>query len=121
MTSVFEAVGGKAIGYVSGGAVTQATNKGTGVTLNTTSGQITMNNAALADGAEATFTVTNDKVAATDVIVVNHGSGGTAGAYWLCVSTVAAGSFKISVGNLSGGSLSEAIVLNYAVLKGAAS
>ncbi len=121
MTSVFEAVGGKAIGYVSGGAVTQATNKGTGVTLNTTSGQITMNNAALADAAEVTFTVTNDKVAATDVIVVNHGSGGTAGAYWLCVSTVAAGSFKISVGNLSGGSLSEAIVLNYAVLKGAAS
>jgi len=53
--------------------------------------------------------------------VVNHGSAGTAGAYWLCVSTVAAGSFKISVGNLSGGSLSEAIVLNFAVLKGAAS
>ncbi len=121
MTSVFEAVGGKAIGYVSGGAVTQATNKGTGVTLNTTSGQITMNNAALADAAEVTFTVTNDKVAATDTIVVNHGSGGTAGAYWLCVSTVAAGSFKISVGNLSGGSLSEAIVLNYNVIKGAAS
>ena len=121
MTSVFEAVGGKAIGYVSGGAVTQATNKGTSVTLNTTSGQITMNNAALADAAEVTFTVTNDKVAATDTIVVNHGSGGTAGAYWLCVSTVAAGSFKISVGNLSGGSLSEAIVLNYNVIKGAAS
>ena len=121
MTSVFEAVGGKDIGYVSGGAVTQATNKGTGVTLNTTSGQITMNNAALADAAEVTFTVTNDKVAATDVIVCNHGSAGTAGAYWLCVSTVASGSFKISVGNLSGGSLCDAIVLNYAVLKGAAS
>ena len=52
MTSVFEAVGGKAIGYVSGGAVTQATNKSTAVTLNTQGGQITMNNAALADGAE---------------------------------------------------------------------
>ena len=121
MTSVFEAVGGKAIGYVSGGAVTQATNKGTGVTLNTQGGQITMNNAALADGAEVTFQVNNDKVAATDVVVVNHGSAGTAGAYWLVVSAVAAGSFKITVGNLSGGSLSQAIVLNYAVIKSAAS
>ena len=121
MTSVFEAVGGKAIGYVSGGAVTQSTNKSTAVTLNTQGGQITMNNAALADGAEVTFQVNNDKVAATDVIVVNHGSAGTAGAYWLVVSAVAAGSFKVTVGNLSGGSLSQAIVLNYAVIKSAAS
>ena len=121
MASQFEAVAGKSIGYTTGGTVTQATNKGTGVTLNTESGQITMNNAALADAAEVTFTVTNDRVAATDVVVVNHGSGGTAGAYWLCVSTVAAGSFKISVGNLSGGSLSEAIVINFALIKGASS
>ena len=121
MTSVFEAVGGKAIGYVSGGAVTQATNKSTAVTLNTQGGQLTMNNAALADGAEVTFQVNNDKVAATDVIVVNHGSAGTAGAYWLVVSAVAVGSFKVTVGNLSGGSLSQAIVLNYAVIKSAAS
>ncbi len=121
MASQFEAVAGKAIGYTTGGTVTQATNKGTGVTLNTESGQITMNNAALADAAEVTFTVTNDRVAATDVVVVNHGSAGTAGAYWLCVSTVAAGSFKISVGNLSGGSLSEAIVINFALIKGASS
>jgi len=121
MASQFEAVAGKAIGYTTGGTVTQATSKATGVTLNTESGQITMNAAALADAAEVTFTVTNDRVAATDVVVVNHGSAGTAGAYWLCVSTVAAGSFKVSVGNLSGGSLSEAIVLNFALIKGASS
>ena len=121
MTSVFEAVGGKAIGYVSGGAVTQATNKGTGVTLNTTSGQITLNNAALADAAEVTFTVTNDKVAATDTVIVNHANTGTAGAYVVQASAIAAGSFKVTVGNVSGGALSEAIVLNYNVIKGAAS
>ena len=121
MTSVFEAVGGKAIGYVSGGAVTQATNKSTAVTLNQQGGQITMNNAALADGAEVTFQVNNDKVAATDVIVVNHGSAGTAGAYWLVVSAVAAGSFKVTVSNVSAGSLSEAIVINFVALKGASS
>ena len=119
--SQFETSAGKLIGPTTGGTVTQATSKATGVTINAASGQITMNNAALADAAEVTFTVTNSEVAATDVIVLNHGSGGTAGAYWLCVSTVAAGSFKISVGNLSGGSLSEAIVLNFVLLKGASS
>ena len=121
MTSVFEAVGGNAIGYVSGGAVTQATNKSTAVTLNTQGGQITMNNAALADGAEVTFQVNNDKVAASDVIGVNIASGGTAGAYLVVVSAVAAGSFEITVSNVSGGALSQAIVLNYAVTKSAAS
>ena len=121
MPSQFEVTAGKAVGPTTGGTVTQATNKTTGVTLNTESGQITLNNAALGDGAEAKFTVTNDRVAATAVVVVNHGSAGTAGAYWLVVSTVAAGSFKVTVGNLSGGSLSQAIVINYALIKGASS
>ena len=121
MTSVFEAVGGKAIGYVSGGAVTQATNKGTGVTLNTTSGQITMNNAALAAAAEVSFTLTNSKIAATDVLIVNHSSAGTAGSYLAQANTLAAGSCKISVSNVSAGSLSEAIVISFAIIKGASS
>jgi len=108
------------IGYSTGagGAVTQATSKSTGVTLNNICGVITMNNAALADGAEVTFTVTNSAVAATDCVIVNIASVGTAGAYNISVSAVASGSFKISVGNVSGGSLSEAIVLNFAVIKG---
>ena len=121
MASQFEAVAGKAIGYTTGGTVTQATNKSTAVTLNTESGQITMNNAALADGAEVTFQVNNDRVAATDVVVVNHGSAGTAGAYIVSANGIAAGSFKITVSNVSGGSLSEAIVINFVALKGASS
>lgn len=80
-----------------------------------------MNNAALGDGAEAKFTVTNDRVAATDVPHAVHGSGGTAGAYTVNVAAVAAGSFDISVGNVSGGSLSQAIVINFVLLKGASS
>lgn len=109
------------IGYRTGagGTVTQATNKTTGVTLSRPSGQITMNGAALAAGAEATFTVTNTVVEAPDVIIVNHGSAGTSGAYLVGVGAVAAGSFDIVVSNVSGGSLSEAIVLNFAVIKGA--
>ena len=121
MPSLFEVTAGKSVGPTTGGTVTQATNKSTGVTLNTESGQITMAGAALADGAEVTFTVTNDRVAATDVPHAVHGSAGTAGAYVVNVSAVAAGSFKVTVGNVSGGSLSQAIVINFVLLKGASS
>lgn len=101
-----------------GGTVTQNSNKSTAVELNTMCGQITMNNAALNTGVEVTFTVTNSKVAATDVIIVNHSSGGTSGAYGVCVTAVGAGSFAITVSNWSAGNLSEAIVLSFAVIKG---
>ena len=121
MASIFEIGAGSLIGPTDGGTVTQATNKGTGVTLNTESGQITMNGAALADAAEVSFTVTNSKIAATDVVVACHGSAGTAGAYIVSANGIAAGSFKITVSNVSGGSLSEAIVINYVALKGASS
>jgi hypothetical protein len=121
MASIFEIGAGSLIGPTDGGTVTQATNKSTGVTLNTESGQITMNNAALADAAEVSFTVTNSKIAATDVVVACHGSAGTAGAYIVSANGIASGSFKITVSNVSGGSLSEAIVINYVALKGASS
>ena len=121
MSSLFDVTAGSLIGPTTGGTVTQATNKSTGVTLNTQSGQITMNNAALADAAEVSFTVTNDKIAATDVVVACHGSAGTAGAYIVSVNGIAAGSFKITVSNVSAGNLSEAIVINFVALKGASS
>lgn len=121
MASIFEIGAGSLIGPTDGGTVTQATNKSTGVTLNTESGQITMNAAALADAAEVSFTVTNSKIAATDVVVACHGSAGTAGAYIVSANAIAAGSFKITVSNVSGGALSEAIVINYVALKGASS
>ena len=104
-----------------GGTVTQATSKSTGVTLNTNSGQITMDDAALAAAAEVTFAVTNSQVAATDVVIVNHGSAGTAGAYMVQANTMASGSFNITVANLTAGSLGEAIVINFVVIKGASS
>ena len=121
MSSLFEVTAGKLTGPTTGGSVTQATNKTTGVTLNSESGVITMNNAALGAAGEATFEVTNDKVAAADIPFVAIASGGTAGSYILGVSAVAAGSFKITVTNVSAGSLSEAIVINFVALKGASS
>ena len=105
----------------SGGTVTQASNKTTAVTLNKINGEIVMNGAALADDATAAFTLTNSTIAATDVVIVNVASVGTAGAYQVTVGAVAAGSCSISVLNVSGGSLSEAIKLNFAVIKAVAS
>lgn len=110
------------IGYVGGmgAAVTQATSKTTGVTINTLCGSITTTNAALAAAAEVKFTVTNSMVAATDIPIVSIKSGGTSGAYLICVGAVAAGSFDITLGNVSAGSLSQAVVINFAIIKGVA-
>lgn len=111
-----------AVGYSSGtgGTVTQSTDKSTGVTLNKRCGQITMNSAALSAAAEVSFTLTNSFIAATDVVMVCIGSGATAGAYNVQCDAVASGSCRISVGNMSSGPLSEAIVLNFVVIKSVA-
>jgi len=105
-------------GYITGegGTVTQATSKATAVTLNKKCGQITMHNASLAAATTVTFTLTNSTIAATDLLVLNHVSGGTAGAY-LLNAQAAAGSASINVRNGTAGSLSEAIVIGFAVIK----
>jgi len=110
-----------AIGYATGagGAVTQATSKATGVTLNKASGQITMNNAALGAGTIVSFVLTDSAIAAGDVLVLNHISGGTPGSYTLN-ARCAAGSATIDVRNNTAGSLSEAIVIAFAVIKAVA-
>jgi hypothetical protein len=106
------------IGYATGagGTVTQATSKTTGVTLNTITGQITMNAAALASGAVVSFNATNSAVAANDLVVVNHISGGSLGSYTINART-SAGQITFDVKNTFTGSLSEAIVIAYAVVK----
>jgi hypothetical protein len=106
------------IGYTtgSGGVVTQATSKTTAVTLNKTNGQITLNAAALGADTTITFALNNTLIEANDVLVLNHISGGTLGSYLLnasCSASVA----NIYVRNITAASLSEAIVLSYAVIK----
>lgn len=106
-------------GYATGagGTVTQATSKTTAVTLNKITGRITMNGAALAAGAEAAFTLTNSTISSTDVVIVNVQSVGTAGAYLVSIGAVANGSCSVTVSNASAASLSQAVVLNFAVIK----
>lgn len=106
-----------------GGTVTQATNRTTGVTLNTICGAITTNSASLAAEAAAEFTVTNAAVGLTDVVVLSQRSGANGGSTNVYVSTVAAGSFKITVmnNNASGGTAETgAIIINFLILKSVA-
>lgn len=101
----------------SGGAVTQATSRTTGVTLNTSNGAITLVSAA-GSTTFASFTVTNSLVAATDCVIVNQKSG--TDLYEIHVTNVAAGSFKISYRTISG-STTEQPVFNFAVINGVTS
>ena len=107
------------LGYTAAaqGTVTQATSKSTGVTLNKSAGQITMNNAALAGATAVSFTLTNSTISTKDVIILTIGSGATATAYTAYVSSMAAGSAVITLRNLTAAtSYSEAVVINYAII-----
>lgn len=113
------------IGFTAGagGAVTQATNRTTGVTLSKPTGQITTNNASLAAEAAAEFTVTNTQVALGDVVVVSIQSGTNGGNTAVFVSVTAAGSFNLKVvnNNAAGGTAETgAIIINFAVIKAVA-
>ena len=115
-TGAITSSGAAGVGYATGagGAVVQGTNRTTGVTLNKTTGSITLFSAA-GSATAATFTVTNSTVAATDVIILNQKSG--TDLYDLMVTAVAAGSFNITF-RTTGGSTTETPVFNFAVIKG---
>jgi hypothetical protein len=113
------------IGYSAAaqGAVTQATSKSTGVTLNKSAGRITMNAEALAGGAVASFVLTNSAISANDTMIVcvsSNTTGSAAGAYTTYVSYLAAGSAFITLRNLSATSYSEAVIINFSIVHGAA-
>lgn len=106
------------IGFTTGagGTVTQLTDKSTDVTLNKICGQITMNNASLNSATVVSFGLNNTTIDPQDVLILNHVSGGTAGAYALNAQP-AASQATINVRNLTGGALGEAIVIGFVVVK----
>jgi predicted ThiF/HesA family dinucleotide-utilizing enzyme len=107
------------LGYTAAaqGAVTQLTSKSTAVTLNTSAGVITMNNASLATATNATFTLNNSLISANDTVILTIAGGQTTpGSYNVFANSLAAGSVSITLRNISGGSLSEAIVVNFALI-----
>ena len=112
------------IGYATGagGAVTQITSITTGVTLNKITGTITTVSSTLATGVDASFTLTNSTIAATDLVVVNTKSyGGTADGIPICsCQSTAAGSCIINIMNNGAITLDAVIVISFAILKGVA-
>jgi predicted ThiF/HesA family dinucleotide-utilizing enzyme len=110
------------LGYSSAaqGTVTQATDKSTAVTLNKSMGRITMNGASLATATNATFTLNNSLISANDTVILTISGGQTTpGSYNVFANALASGSVSITLRNISGGSLSEAIVINFCVIHGA--
>jgi hypothetical protein len=117
-TGAITSTGTGGIGYATGagGAVTQGTSRTTGVTLNKRCGAITMFTAA-GSATAASFTVTNSTIGANDVIILNQASG--TNLYVLLVTAVAAGSFTVTF-YTTGGTTSDAPVINFAVIDGVA-
>lgn len=107
-----------ALAAPSSGSQTQATSKATAVTLDAQVGDITMDAANLAADTVVSFTLNNSFITAGSVLVINHVSAGTLGAY-IVTYTPAGGSATIYLTNISTGALAEAIVLRFLVLPGA--
>lgn len=114
------AADGGAVGYNSGagGTVAQSGNKSGGVTLNKPSGEITMQNTNLAADTTVSFTLTNSTISARDLLLLNIVGGVATGAAYNLDANCNSGSAVISVRNITGGTLGEAIVLRYAVIRG---
>lgn len=108
------------IGYGtgSGGTVNQITSKTTAVSLNKASGQITMSNASLSSGGTVSFRFNNTLFKVGDILAVCQGNGGTQGAYQITCSGMADGVGFISVRNGTVNPLSEAVTINFALIKG---
>jgi len=111
------------IGYAASaqGTVTQATSKSTAVTLDKSAGRITMNNASLNTATNATFTLNNALISANDTVILTISGGqATPGSYNVFANSLATGSVSITLRNISGGTLSEAVVINFCIIHGAA-
>jgi hypothetical protein len=109
---------GKA-GYTTGAGsgVVQATSRTNTVLLNRPTGQITLFSAA-GSATATTFTVSNNTVAATDVIILNQKTG--TDLYDLMVTSVSLGQFNITF-RTTGGTTTEQPVFSFAVISGAVS
>ena len=110
------------IGYSAAaqGSVTQATDKSTAVTLNKSAGRITMNNASLNTATNATFTLNNNLISANDCVILTISGGqATPGSYNVFANSLSTGSVSITLRNISGGTLSEAVIINYAIIHSA--
>jgi hypothetical protein len=107
------------IGYTSGGSVTQAGAKTNPVSLNRPTGTIIINNAALAANTSVLFNLNNSLIQVNDLLLVTHITGGTIGAYNINAYIVGDFIGGIWIRNITSGSLSESLTLQFMLLKSA--
>ena len=111
------------ITYGGRGTATQPTDHTGNVTINATSGTITLDDTDLAGGDEAQFDVANSFVEVGDVVVVNLQTKADAeGTHVVGIAEVNAGSFTILLINphATEAGFSNSTTLNFAVIKTAA-
>jgi hypothetical protein len=108
------------LGYKTGagGTITQATSKSTGVTLNKICGYVITANSALATNTAVSFALTNSFAVVGDVVIANLVAGYTNHYdYNITAGINATGTVIISIRNVSGASLSQAIRIQFAIIK----
>ena len=109
------------LGYLAtegaGGVVYQSTSKSTSVTLDAKCGTIFMDGEALNDSTSVSFTMYNTYIEATDVIALTIRDGASFGSYLTQVEYTNTGQCSIALRNISGGTLSEYVQLNFAIIK----
>jgi len=119
----FQSLYENSLAYVlgSGGQVTQLTSKTTSVAINTLCGQIIMTADSIAANTSVSFTLVNDNIRGTDIVLVSvanvAGVAPTANTYSVSCDAVLAGSCRIQVRNISGVAAAQALVLNFAIVK----
>ncbi len=110
------------IGYAAGSqgtAVSQATDRTTGVTCSGMCGQITTQATSLAAQTSVSFIVTNTSVALHDVVIASIQSGPTGGKTIVNVTVTTAGSFTLNLFNTDASVADTgAAVINFAIIKG---
>ncbi|MBC7424974.1 MAG: hypothetical protein H7321_00450, partial [Bacteroidia bacterium] len=117
-TGAITSSGTAGIGYATGagGTVTQLLSKGNSVDCQKITGKVTTFASALAAGAIVTFPIQTNFCKLNDLVILNHASGGTAGPYLLTAQAMANG-INVYIRNTGSTSLSEAIVISFAIIK----
>jgi hypothetical protein len=109
------------IGYATGAgsSVTQTTSKATNVNVTGMCGQITLNNASLANNTTVGFRAFNAAIGVNDMVYIwlVSGATGSSANYQLWAAANGGGEFVVNVRNISGGSLSDALVIGWFVIR----
>lgn len=111
------------VGYAAGAgsSVVQGVAKTSAITLNNVTGLITFANSALAAYVTSSCTWTNSAIGANDVLTYSVVSGAADPGRYIVNWSPRAGSATLWISNPSSAALTEAPVIQYAIVKGAQS